>query len=237
MRGTPAERIVPVLQGLFERALIALPAACASLDDDAAARMLEVVDQVEEALRLVGDDARRAQWRGEWLEALASLSGRDSVHGLLRGRFVRIRHDAAALGESGLHAASRLALSSAVPASQAAAWLTGLLRGGAISLLHQEGVWHALDRWLRELSPEAFAEAIPLVRRAFSTFHAPDLWDEVYRVRRDRAAQQEIAKSQLETWWQTPIDVGRAGERRAIDVELIVRRSRQRGGIAGAGGR
>jgi hypothetical protein len=49
-----------------------------------------------------------------------------------------------------------------------------------------------------------------------------DLWDEVYRVRRDRAAQQEIAKAQLESWWQTPIDVGRAGERRAIDIELIV---------------
>ena len=49
-----------------------------------------------------------------------------------------------------------------------------------------------------------------------------DLWDEVYRVRRDRAAQQVIAKPQLETWWQTPIDVGRAGERRAVDIELIV---------------
>ena len=49
-----------------------------------------------------------------------------------------------------------------------------------------------------------------------------DLWDEVYRVRRDRAARQEVAKAQLESWWQTPIDVGRAGERRAVDVELIV---------------
>jgi hypothetical protein len=49
-----------------------------------------------------------------------------------------------------------------------------------------------------------------------------DLWDEVYRVRRDRAAQQEIAKAQLESWWQTPIDVGRAGERRTVDIELIV---------------
>jgi len=49
-----------------------------------------------------------------------------------------------------------------------------------------------------------------------------DLWDEVYRVRRDRAAQQEIAKAQLEAWWRTPIDVGRAGERRVVDIELIV---------------
>ena len=133
--------------------------------------MLAAVDQVEEALRLLGRD----DWRREWLEVLASQSRRDAIHGLLRGRFVRIRHDSRTLDEEGLHAASRLALSTAVPAAQAAAWLTGLLRGGAISLLHQDGVWYALDRWLGELSPEAFEEAIPLVRRAFSTFHSPEL--------------------------------------------------------------
>lgn len=49
-----------------------------------------------------------------------------------------------------------------------------------------------------------------------------DLWDEVYRVRRDRAAPQEIAKAQLESWWQTPIDLGGAGERRSVTIELIV---------------
>jgi len=171
VRGTPKERVLPVLEGLFERALIALPAAAASLDDEAAQQMLSAVDEVEEALRLSG----REDWRREWLEVLASLTGRDSVHGLLRGRFVRIRHDSGTLDEGGLHAASRLALSSAVPAAQAAAWLTGLLRGGAVSLLHEDGVWRALDRWLRELTPEVFEEAVPLVRRAFSSFQAPEL--------------------------------------------------------------
>jgi len=171
VRGTPKERVLPVLEGLFERVLIALPAASASLDDEAAAQMLEAMDRVEEALRLAG----REDWRREWLEVLASLTGKDSVHGLLRGRFVRVRHDSGTLDEGGLHAASRFALSTAVPAAQAAAWLTGLLRGGAVSLLHEDGVWRALDRWLRELTPEVFDEAVPLVRRAFSTFQGPEL--------------------------------------------------------------
>ena len=194
VRGTPRERILPVLAGLFERALIALPAASASLDDEAAAQMLEAIDQVEEALRLTG----REDWRREWLEVLASLTGRDSVHGLLRGRFVRIRHDSGTLDEGGLHAASRLALSTAVPAAQAAAWLTGLLRGGAVSLLHEDGVWRALDRWLRELTPEVFAEAVPLVRRAFAAFEAPErraMGEKVKRFGREapegRAAEAE----------------------------------------------
>ena len=171
VRGTSKERILPVLEGLFERTLIALPTAAGSLDDEAAQQMLSAVDEVEEALRLTG----REDWRREWLEVLASLTSRDSVHGLLRGRFVRIRHDSGTLDEGGLHAASRLALSTAVPATHAAAWLTGLLRGGAVSLLHEDGVWHALDRWLRELTPEVFEEAVPLVRRAFSSFQGPEL--------------------------------------------------------------
>lgn len=49
-----------------------------------------------------------------------------------------------------------------------------------------------------------------------------DLWDEVFRVRRDRGTQQVIAKSRLEEWWRTPIDAGRAGDRRSFDAELMV---------------
>lgn len=50
-----------------------------------------------------------------------------------------------------------------------------------------------------------------------------DLWDEVYRVRRNAAAQQQLAKTALEQWWRTPIDAGRlTGERHAIEIELIV---------------
>lgn len=170
VRGTPAERVLPVVHGLFERALLALPGACASLDDDAAAKMVQSIEHVEEALRLLDDPARRQ----EWLETLAQLSPREAIHGLVRGRLARLRLDAGALDGEGLHTLSRLALSSAIPAPQAAAWLDGLLRGGALSLLHQDGVWRALDLWLRELSPEAFIEALPLVRRAFSSFASPE---------------------------------------------------------------
>jgi hypothetical protein len=48
-----------------------------------------------------------------------------------------------------------------------------------------------------------------------------DLWDEIYRVRRNEAARQWLAKTALEKWWRTPIDVGRtAGSR--MDIELTV---------------
>ena len=47
-----------------------------------------------------------------------------------------------------------------------------------------------------------------------------DLWDEIYRVRRNNVAQQ-IAKAALEQWWRAPIDVGRAGGKK-IEIELMV---------------
>jgi hypothetical protein len=166
VRGTKAERVLPVLAGLFERALVALPGALGSLDDAAAAEMLEAVEAVEQSLKLLD----KPDWRAEWLQALASVS--DGVHGLLRGRFARIRLEAGELDAAGLQTLARLSLSTAVPPAQAAAWIEGLLRGGALAVLHQDGVWRALDGWLGGLQEEAFIEALPLMRRAFSAFQA-----------------------------------------------------------------
>ena len=37
-------------------------------------------------------------------------------------------------------------------------------------LLHQTGLWRALDGWLTGLDAETFTSLLPLVRRAFSDF-------------------------------------------------------------------
>jgi Family of unknown function (DUF5682) len=69
---------------------------------------------------------------------------------------------------------ARLALSPAVPARDAAAWIEGLLRGSGLLLLHHDALWEALDAWLVDLSSETFSETLPLLRRAFSEFQAPE---------------------------------------------------------------
>jgi hypothetical protein len=51
-----------------------------------------------------------------------------------------------------------------------AAWLEGLLRGPGLLLLHQDGVFRALDRWLTSHSGEVFQGLLPLLRRAFADF-------------------------------------------------------------------
>jgi hypothetical protein len=53
-----------------------------------------------------------------------------------------------------------------------------------------------------------------------------DLWDEVYRVKRidaaGRAAPQIVNAAQLEAWWRTPVDIGRAPAGGPLDLELVV---------------
>jgi hypothetical protein len=174
VRGTRAERIVPIIDGLFARVLIGLPGACASLDDEAAAAMVTSIDHVQETINTLNrDDAMRP----DWLHVLRRLADRDPVHGLVRGRCCRLLLEQGALSEAELQRLARLSLSPVVSADQATAWVEGVLRGGGIKLLHQDGLWRALDAWLTSLSEEAFVALLPLLRRAFSGFSTSELRD------------------------------------------------------------
>jgi hypothetical protein len=170
VRGTRAERVLPLIEVLFQRVLIGLVPACTSLDDDAATAMVGSIEQVQESVALLD----RAEQRAEWQATLRDLLLRESIHGLVRGRCCRLLLDASALAEEELHVLAGLALSPANPAAQAAAWVEGVVRGSGLVLVHQDGLWRALDAWLRELSSEVFVALLPLLRRAFSAFAAPE---------------------------------------------------------------
>jgi hypothetical protein len=170
VRGTDPAHVVPILDGLFARAVLGLPGACASLDDDAATAMGGSIDGVAAALALLDRDDLRAPWH----DALARLADRETVHGLVRGRCCRLLLEAGALDDAELRRLAGLALSPAVPAEAAAAWVEGLVRGSGLALLHLDGLWAALDGWLRELAPETFVAVLPLLRRAFAGVAAPE---------------------------------------------------------------
>jgi hypothetical protein len=166
VRGTKAERIVPVIETLFARILIGLPGACASLDDEAAAAMASSIENVQSAINTLD----RSDMRAEWLTVLRQRAEVDSVHGLVRGRCCRLLLEQRALDEAEMQRLARLALSPVVPADQATAWVEGVLRGGGQLLLQQDGLWRALDAWLIDLRPDVFVGLLPLLRRAFSSF-------------------------------------------------------------------
>lgn len=183
VRETRAESIFPVIDALFERTIIGLPGACASLDTDAAQSMIMSIDHVQESISLLNRDDQRQQWQG----VLRYLVGREGVHGLVRGRCCRLLLEQKAIDEQELQRLAQLALSPANPASQAAAWIEGTLYGSGLLLLHQDSLWLALDRWLSELSADTFVVLLPILRRAFSGFHSPERRAMGEKVRRLRS--------------------------------------------------
>jgi hypothetical protein len=125
--------------------------------------------RVTEALQIVNRD----ELHGEWHACIRRLMDK-AVHPLLCGWCCRLLLDARVLADEELYRLARLNLSPANPPAACAAWATGLLRGSGLAILHHDGVWQVFDRWLSELPAEVFTEMLPLLRRAFADFTAPE---------------------------------------------------------------
>ncbi|EFH89315.1 DUF5682 family protein [Ktedonobacter racemifer] len=170
VRGAQAELVQPILTRLFERVLVGLPSACSSLDDDAARGMLTSINHVQEALSLLNQEEERQDWQ----KLLRRLMEQEDLHGLLRGRSCRLLLEQHVIDGAELQRQTRLALTPALPAAQAARWIEGVLMGSGLIVLHQEELWSALDSWLSDLSGETFEALLPILRRAFSEFEPPE---------------------------------------------------------------
>ena len=191
VRQTPTEALIAVIGALYERILVGLPGACAGIDADAAAARLEAMIRVQESLGVLDDAGKQA----EWDELLLELAGDDRAHGLVRGWACRALFERRRIDEAELDRRAGLVLSPATPALEAAAWMEGLLKGNGLVLLHQDGVWLALDAFLERLRDEGFQEMLPLLRRAFSDFSGPErrLMAEKVKTLRERSSRGQPA--------------------------------------------
>jgi len=170
VRGTDTSAVRGVTQGLVVRICIGLPAAATRLDDDAAAELRDRIDGVDSALGLIGDETLTAGW----LDTLAGLSTRDGLHGLLAGQTTRLLHDRGRLDTDEVARRMSLVLSVGVPPDQAAAWIEGFLAGGGLLLVHDERLLQLVDHWLMTIPAETFIEVLPLLRRTFAEYPAPE---------------------------------------------------------------
>ncbi|GAA3165691.1 MULTISPECIES: DUF5682 family protein [Streptomyces] len=108
-----------------------------------------------------------------WARALRTVAGRERVPGLLRGRAVRLLRDDGRLGDDGVARLMGLALSPAAPPADAAGWVEGFAGGGdgdGMLLVHDERLLALVDGWLTRVSPEAFTDVLPLLRRTFAGY-------------------------------------------------------------------
>lgn len=170
VRGTDTGALGTVLTGLITRIQLGLPSAVSGLDDDAARTMKGHLDAVTSAIALLSDDSLRQ----EWLSTVAGLVDRRDLPGILAGRMTRLLRDEsfAATEETDLRLSRSLTIG--VPAATAAGFVEGFLSGGGLLLVHDEQLLSLVDRWLTGLPPDTFTQVLPLVRRTFSDFAAPE---------------------------------------------------------------
>lgn len=175
VRGTDTGALAEVAAGLAERVFVGLPPACAALDADAAEEMRRHVDAVHGAVGLLGDAPApgHGDLRSRWRAVLRTLSTRDTVPGVIRGRAVRLLLDDGELVPDEAARLMGLVLSPGTPPSDAAAWIEGFVGGGSgggMLLLHDERLLALVDAWLTGVPAEAFTDVLPLLRRTFSAY-------------------------------------------------------------------
>ena len=165
VRGTDASSLRAVFDGLVVRAIAGLPAACRSLDDDAAEVIVERLTGFMGALAMLDHPARR----GAFPAVLAQLSEQGG-HGLVEGRASRLLHDAGVWSASDVRGRVGRALSGGTPAARGAAFVEGFVAGSGTVLVHDAELLDVLDGWIAGLDPAGFEAVLVLLRRTFGAF-------------------------------------------------------------------
>jgi hypothetical protein len=165
VRATDTAALRSVFDGLVVRVVAGIVAACASLDDDAAAEMVERLTGVQAALALLDHPARHRD-----LPDVLTKLAEAHVHGLVQGRATRLLHDAGSWDAARVERRLGRALSGGTPPAVGAAFVEGFLAGSGTVLVHDADLRGVVDRWLASLTPDAFTETVPLLRRTFGAF-------------------------------------------------------------------
>jgi Family of unknown function (DUF5682) len=169
VRSTDAGALREVVDGIVVRILAGLGAAARSLDDDAAAVLVERLAGLQGALAVLDHPARR-HGLPIVLVDLATGSG----HGLVQGRATRLLHDAGVWSVDAVQRRLSRALSAGTPPATGAAFVEGFLAGSGSVLIHDTELLSVLDGWVSSLRPESFDAVVALLRRTFGAFEAAE---------------------------------------------------------------
>jgi hypothetical protein len=166
VRGTDAQSLGRVFDGVVLRVVAGVVPACASLADEAARVMVERLAGVQAALAMLDHPARH----GSFPAVLRQLTDQPRGHGLVQGRATRLLHDAAEWTSDDVEHRLSRALSPGTPPAAGASFVEGFLAGAGTVLVHDGELLAIVDRWLSSLTPDSFEAVVALLRRTFGGF-------------------------------------------------------------------
>ena len=165
--------IEQVVHGLITRICIGLPSTCSSLDDNAAAEMVEKITAVHGSVNQLRDQAHQTMWQ----DTLAEVVDQPRLHGLVAGKLCRLLLDSRVFTIDDAAQRMTRALSSRLTQyvhseelTQMAFWIDGFMQGSGLLLIHDQTLWQLLDQFVVGLKPDQFQMIMPLLRRTFSSF-------------------------------------------------------------------
>ncbi|QEC41727.1 DUF5682 family protein [Pseudobacter ginsenosidimutans] len=170
VRNTDTTLVMGIVDSMITRICISLPAACVSVDEDAAEHLLELFRKMTEAVNLLQDEALTDQWQ----QTLKLIAGSSSTAPVISGYATRLLSDYRQLQGDDLVKRFYQSMSPALPPATAAAWLEGFLKGIGTILLLDEGLWSVVNSWLDQLPEDVFMQVLPLLRRTFAHFSQPE---------------------------------------------------------------
>jgi hypothetical protein len=175
VRGTDTTALGAVGATMVVRICAGLAPAVTTLDADSAREMRQRMDRVHHAIGLLTaqpDPDGLIDLHQTWLDTLRGLLDRGDVPAEIAGRVVRVLFDAGRIADGPVRV--HRALSYGAAAADKAAWVDGFFADGALLLIHDLELRGLVDEWVAGLGEAEFVDVLPLVRRTFSTFTAPE---------------------------------------------------------------
>ena len=170
VRRTDISSVHKIIVALVRRICVGLVPACSCLDDNAAAEVFGLLLKVHTSIGLLQNEDHERDWQ----ETLMKLAYSTNISSLIAGKATRLLFDKKVIHSAESARLFGLSLSASSEPAQCAGFAEGFLRGSGTVLIHDSELFAIVDNWVDNLSPDAFIQILPLLRRTFSTYSLPE---------------------------------------------------------------
>ena len=170
VRKTDTDAIQKVIDLLTTRIHVALPGACTNLADDAASLLVSLLRDYNNALNTLQVESILSAFR----QSVGMVANSSSSSPEPKGFASRILCDSGDITQQETLTLFSFAVSAGNDPADVAMWLHGFLSGSGSVLVHDTSLLALIDEWLKSLSADGFINTLPVLRRTFGEFTAPE---------------------------------------------------------------